>query len=108
VPLLKSAVAPLALTSEISAFSEIRKVRREAALLETFFRVKTALTAKFLSVSACGKVAAMSYFCTCQVIEARLSSCAGIENVKVRNKKAKIIDENLFIIYTYQSSFISS
>ena len=47
---------------------------REAALLEIFFRFRTALTFKFLSVSACGKVAVMSYFCTCHVIEARLSS----------------------------------
>jgi hypothetical protein len=32
----------------------------------------------------------MSYFCTCQVIEARLSSCAKAEIAKVKSKNTKV------------------
>ena len=53
-PLVKSAAASLILTAEISAFGLIRKVKVVAGRLETFFKVKTALTVKFLSVSFVG------------------------------------------------------
>ena len=87
----ESAVAPFVLTLAISAAGLIRKVKLEAGLADAFLRFKTARTFKDRSVSTVGKVAVMSYFCTSQVFEARLSVCANAEKAQVKSNKAKII-----------------
>src|SRR5207247_9541874 len=73
--LVNSAGVPLIEIDAISAFGLIRSDKVDAGAEEIFLTVTTALTERLRSVSIVGKVAAMSYFWTCHVAVARVSSC---------------------------------
>jgi hypothetical protein len=85
-----SAADPLTVTAETSAPGLIRNDKVEAGEDETFLTLIVALTVRVLSASAAGTVALMSYFWTCHVAVARVSSCAAANAARnvMNNKKS--------------------